>query len=160
MALVPFHVWLPDAYTYAPESISPILAALVTKVALLGWIRIIYWVLGAQVIIYDIPVLLLVGVLGTLAAVIGAVLAPMARNIKMMFAYGGISHIGIILIGVTQGNKTGFAGGVFYLLNDAVMQAALFFLAGSPGFPVWGPHGGGTGANRGNKSPGSLEPWL
>ena len=130
MALVPFHVWLPDAYTYAPESISPILAALVTKVALLGWIRIIYWVLGAKVILYDIPVLVLVGVLGTLAAVIGAVLALMARNIKTMFAYGGISHIGIILIGVTQGNKTGFAGGVFYLLNDAVMQAALFFLAG------------------------------
>ena len=130
MALVPFHVWLPEAYTHAPESISPILAALVTKVALLGWIRILYWVLGAKVILYDIPVLLLVGVLGTLAAVIGAVLALMARNIKTMFAYGGISHIGIILIGVTQGNKTGFAGGVFYLLNDAVMQAALFFLAG------------------------------
>ena len=130
MALVPFHAWLPDAYTYAPESISPILAALVTKVALLGWVRIIYWVLGAKAIVYDIPVLLLVGILGTLAAVIGAVLALSQRNIKMMFAYGGISHIGIILIGVSQGNHTGFVGGVFYLLNDAVMQAALFFLAG------------------------------
>ncbi len=130
MALVPFHAWLPDAYTYAPESISPILAALVTKVALLGWVRIIYWVLGAKVIVYDIPVLLFVGVLGTLAAVIGAVLALAQRDMKMMFAYGGISHIGIILIGVSQGNHTGFVGGVFYLLNDAVMQAALFFLAG------------------------------
>ena len=130
MAMVPFHAWLPDAYTYAPESVSPILAALVTKVALLGWVRIIYWVLGAKVIVYDIPVLLLVGVLGTLAAVIGAVLALAQRDIKMMFAYGGISHIGIILIGVSQGNQTGFVGGVFYLLNDAVMQAALFFLAG------------------------------
>ena len=130
MALVPFHAWLPEAYTYAPESISPILASLVTKVALLGWVRIIYWVLGAKVIVYDIPVLLLVGVLGTLAAVIGAVLALAQRDIKMMFAYGGISHIGIILIGVSQGNHTGFVGGVFYLLNDAVMQAALFFLAG------------------------------
>jgi multicomponent Na+:H+ antiporter subunit D len=48
----------------------------------------------------------------------------------MMFAYGGISHIGIILIGISQGNPTGFVGGVFYLLNDSVMQAALFFLAG------------------------------
>ena len=130
MALVPFHAWLPDAYTYAPESISPILASLVTKVALIGWVRIIYWVLGAKAIVYDIPVLLLVGVLGTLAAVIGAVLAMSQRDIKMMFAYGGISHIGIILIGVSQGNLTGFVGGVFYLLNDAVMQAALFFLAG------------------------------
>ncbi len=130
MALVPFHAWLPDAYTYAPESISPILASLVTKVALVGWVRIIFWVLGAKVILNDIPVLLLVGILGTLAAVIGAVLALNQRNIKTMFAYGGISHIGIILIGVSQGNQTGFVGGVFYLLNDAVMQAALFFLAG------------------------------
>lgn len=130
MALVPFHSWLPDAYTYAPESISPILASLVTKVALLGWVRIIFWVLGAKVIVYDIPVLLLVSVLGTLAAVIGAVLALTQRDIKMMFAYGGISHIGIILIGISQGNQTGFVGGVFYLLNDAVMQAGLFFLAG------------------------------
>ena len=48
----------------------------------------------------------------------------------MMFAYGGVSHIGIILIGIGQGNQTGFVGGIFYLLNDAVMQAALFFLAG------------------------------
>ena len=130
MALVPFHAWLPDAYTYAPESISPILAALVTKVALVGWVRIIYWVLGVKAIVHDIPVLLLVGVLGTLAAVIGAVLALTQRDMKMMFAYGGISHIGIILIGISQGNQTGFVGGVFYLLNDAVMQAALFFWAG------------------------------
>ncbi len=130
MALVPFHAWLPDAYSYAPESVSPILASLVTKVALLGWVRIIYWVIGAKVIMNEIPILLLVGVFGSLAAVIGAVLALTQTNLKRMFAYGGISHIGIILIGISQGNATGFVGGVFYLLNDAVMQAALFFLAG------------------------------
>jgi multicomponent Na+:H+ antiporter subunit D len=69
-------------------------------------------------------------VFGALAAVIGAFLALAQRDIKMMFAYGGISHIGIILIGIGQGNQIGFVGGVFYLLNDVVMQAALFFLAG------------------------------
>ena len=130
MALVPFHAWLPESYTYAPESISPILASLVTKVALLAWVKIVYWVLNVPVVIFGVPVLLLVAVLGALAAVIGASLALAQRDIKMMFAYGGISHIGIILIGIGQGNQTGFAGGVFYLLNDAVMQAGLFFLAG------------------------------
>jgi len=130
MAVVPFHSWLPEAYAYAPDSISPILASLVTKVALLAWVRIIYWVFNASIIINDIPILLLVEVVGALAAVIGATLALAQRNIKMMFAYGGISHIGIILIGIGQGNATGFVGGVFYLLNDSVMQAALFFLAG------------------------------
>ncbi|CAI2717551.1 complex I subunit 5 family protein [Nitrospina watsonii] len=130
MALVPFHSWMPEAYTYAPESVSPILASLVTKVALLAWIRIIYWVLNSSIVIFHIPILLLVAVIGSLAAVIGASLALAQRDIKMMFAYGGISHIGIILIGIGQGNQTGFVGGIFYLLNDAVMQAALFFLAG------------------------------
>ena len=130
MALVPFHSWLPEAYTYAPDSISPILASLVTKVALLVWIRILYWVFNASNIINDIPILLLVEVVGALAAVIGASLALAQRDLKTMFAYGGISHIGIILIGISQGNPTGFVGGVFYLLNDSVMQAGLFFLAG------------------------------
>jgi multicomponent Na+:H+ antiporter subunit D len=130
MALVPFHSWLPEAYANAPESISPILASLVTKVALLAWVRIIYWVFNASILINDIPILLLVEAVGALAAIIGASLALAQRDIKMMFAYGGISHIGIILIGISQGNPTGFVGGVFYLLNDAVMQAGLFFFAG------------------------------
>ncbi len=55
MALVPFHAWMPEAYTYAPDSISPILASLVTKVALLAWVRIIYWVFNASMVIFDIP---------------------------------------------------------------------------------------------------------
>ena len=130
MALVPLHAWLPDAYTLAPDSVSPFLASLVTKVALLGWIRIIFWVLGADTMVYHVPLLFLVGWLGIIAAVVGAFLALTQENVKRMFAYGGISHVGLILIGISQGNRTGFAGGIFYLLNDAVMQATLFCLAG------------------------------
>ena len=130
MALVPFHSWMPEAYAYAPDSVSPIMASLLTKIVLLAWVRIIYWVLNASIAIFDIPILQLVAVLGALAAVIGASLALAQRDIKMMFAYGGVSHIGTILIGIGQGNQTGFVGGIFYLLNDAVMQAALFFIAG------------------------------
>lgn len=66
MALVPLHGWLPDAYTYAPDRVSPMLASLVTKVALYGWIRIMFWVLGAQAVVYQIRLLVLVGILGLL----------------------------------------------------------------------------------------------
>ena len=45
MALFPLHGWLPGAYTRAPDAISPLLAALMTKVALYGWVRIMFWVL-------------------------------------------------------------------------------------------------------------------
>ncbi len=131
MALIPLHGWLPDAYTHAPDAVSPFLASLVTKVALLAWIRIMFWVVGANAEIAHVPVLFLLVELGALAAVVGAFLALTQDEVKRMFAYGGISHIGLILIGVGIGNPTGFAGGVFYLINDAVMQAALFFLAGA-----------------------------
>jgi len=131
MALFPLHGWLPGAYTRAPDAISPILAALMTKVALYAWVRIMFWVLGAGTEIGQVHVLSLLGVLGALAAVVGALLALSQQDVKRMFAYGGISHIGLILIGVSQGNPTGFAGSMFYLINDAVMQAGLFFIAGA-----------------------------
>ena len=131
MALFPLHGWLPGAYTRAPDSISPLLAALMTKVALYGWVRIMFWVLGAGAEIGQVHVLTLLGGLGSFAAVVGALLALGQRDLKRMFAYGGISHVGLILIGVSQGNATGFAGSIFYLINDAIMQAGLFFIAGA-----------------------------
>ncbi len=131
MALFPLHGWLPGAYTRAPDAISPILAALMTKVALYAWLRIMFWVLGARAEIGQVHLLTLLGVLGALAAVVGALLALSQQDVKRMFAYGGISHVGLILIGVSQGNQTGFAGGMFYMINDAAMQAGLFFIAGA-----------------------------
>jgi multicomponent Na+:H+ antiporter subunit D len=131
MALFPLHGWLPGAYTRAPDAISPILAALMTKVALYAWVRIMFWVLGARAELGQVHLLALLGVLGAIAAVVGALLALGQQDVKRMFAYGGISHIGLILIGVSQGNQTGFAGGMFYLINDAVMQASAFFIAGA-----------------------------
>ena len=108
---------------------------------------------GPETEIEHVPVLTLLEELGAIAAVVGALLALTQRELKRMFAYGGISHIGLILIGVGLGNATGFAGGVFYLINDAVMQAALFFwrvpscISMAPGLLMsWGvcadkPHG-------------------
>ena len=46
MALMPLHGWLPDAYTYAPDAVSPLISSMVTKVALFAWVRIMYWVVG------------------------------------------------------------------------------------------------------------------
>jgi len=131
MALFPLHGWLPGAYTRAPSAVSPLLAALMTKVALYASVRIMFWVLGAGAEIGRVHMLTLLGVLGAVAAVVGALLALTQQDVKRMFAYGGISHVGLILIGVTQENQTGFAGGVFYMINDAIMQAGLFFIAGA-----------------------------
>jgi multicomponent Na+:H+ antiporter subunit D len=130
MALMPFHGWLPDAYSAAPDAVAPLMSALVTKISLLAWIRIMYWVLGAGQESGLAEVLRICWVLGAVAAVGGAALALIQRDVKRMFAYGGVSHIGLIMLGAGLGNQTGLAGSLFYLINDAVMQATLFVLAG------------------------------
>ena len=131
MALFPMHGWLPGAYTRAPDAVTPLLAALMTKMALYTMVRIMFWVLGAGADLGQVHVLALLGILGAVAAVLGALLALSQQDVKRMFAYGGISHVGLILVGISQENATGFAGGMFYLINDAVMQAGLFFIAGA-----------------------------
>lgn len=129
-ALMPLHAWMPDAYSDAPDSASPILAALLTKVSLLAWIRVLFWVVGAGDGSQPVDIFGLVWSLGALAAVGGAILALSQTELRRMFAYGGIAHIGLILVGVGQGSHTGLTGGLFYLVNDAVMQCLLFILAG------------------------------
>ena len=115
----------------APDAVAPLCLALVTKVSLLAWIRIMYRVArcgpGAE---------LAAGVAHLLddrrgrPPSSGAFLALIQRDVKRMFAYGGVSHIGLIMLGAGLGNETGLAGSLFYLVNDAVMQATLFVLAG------------------------------
>jgi multicomponent Na+:H+ antiporter subunit D len=131
MALVPLHGWLPDAYAHAPEAISPLLASLITKVALVALARIMFWMLGADVIWDEVPVMVYLGWIGAIATLAGAFLALSEQNIRRTFAYGGISHVGLVVMGISLGNLTGFAGGIFYLMTDAVMQLGLFFVAGA-----------------------------
>ena len=131
MALVPLHGWLPGAYANAPEAVAPLLASTITKVALVAWVRIEYSIIAPDAEVSRVPVLVLLEYIGIFAAIIGGALALVQTEIKRMFAYGGISHIGLILVGVSLGNPTGLAGGLFYLLNDAIMQAALFMIAGA-----------------------------
>ena len=120
MALFPLHAWLPGAYTHAPDAISPLLAGLMTKVALYGCVRVLFWGLAAGAQTEQLPALTLLGGLGMVAALAGSLLALAQQELKRMFAYGGISHIGLILIGVSQTNQTAFAGSMFYLMNDAI----------------------------------------
>ena len=131
MALIPLHGWLPDAYARAPESVAPLLASTVTKVAIVAWVRIEHSLIAPGVEVSRVPVLIVLEEVGVIAALVGGALALIQTNLKRMFAYGGISHIGLILIGASLGNATGFAGAMYYLVNDAIMQAALFMIAGA-----------------------------
>ncbi len=129
MGLVPLHGWVPDAYSDASNAVSPLLASLMTKVALYAFLRIAFWVLGVKALTVEFPLLTLLGGLGAIASLVGGFMALSQTDLKRMLAYSGISHVGLVVMGISLGTPTGFAGGLFYLLTDAVMQAVLFFVA-------------------------------
>ena len=130
MALFPLHGWLPDAYTYAPSAVSAVAAPLVTKVMAYVIIRIMFTVFRAEFPVTVLRVTDLMVWFGTLAILFGAVMALSQNDYKRMLSYVIIAEIGYIIGGIGVANATALKGAIFHILNDAVMVACLFLVAG------------------------------
>jgi multicomponent Na+:H+ antiporter subunit D len=130
MALFPLHGWLPDAYTYAPSAVSAAVAPLMTKVMAYVIIRIMFTVFKADFPVSVIRVTDLMVWFGTLAILFGAVMALSQSDFKRMLSYVIIAEIGYIIGGVGVANTTALKGAIFHIVNDAMMMACLFLVAG------------------------------
>ncbi len=131
LALFPLHVWLPNAYAYAPSMATVFLAATATKVAVYLLLRYFYTVFGASIIFQDLPVSNIFLVL-SLAAMFGAsIVAVFQDDVKRMLAYSSVGQIGYITLGIAIANLTGLTGGIVHLFNHALMKAALFMAIGA-----------------------------
>src|SRR5216684_4189186 len=123
---VPFHSWLPDAYSEAPAPVTAMLAGAMTKTGAYGFLR------------YCIP--LFPNAIHTLAplfnslAVISilycAVLALVQTDIKRLLAYSSISHLGIVMLGIFAFNTQGIEGSVLQMVNHGITITALFLIVG------------------------------
>ena len=120
--LVPFHGWLPDAYSSAPNAVSVFLAGIVTKATgVYALVRLTADVFGSNQ--HVLSVLLVVG---TASIYLGAISALGQRDFKRMLAYSSISQVGYIIIGLGAGNQLGYAGAVFHLFNHSTFKSLLF----------------------------------
>ena len=120
--LMPFHGWLPDAYSSAPAPVSVFLAGVVTKaLGVYGLIRI-----TVSVISFDNPVKHLLLFIGALSIVLGALAALGQNDFKRMLAYSSISQVGYIIIGLGCGTALGIFGAIFHLFNHAIFKSTLF----------------------------------
>jgi len=130
MALFPMHVWLPDAYAYAPSAVSAALAPLMTKVMAYVMIRVMFTVFKPEfsISVYQVNDILVW--LGTIAILFGAVMALSQNDFKRMLTYVIVAEIGYIIGGVGVANAVALKGAVFHIINDALMMACLFFVAG------------------------------
>ncbi len=131
LALFPLHVWLPNAYAYAPSMVTAFLAATATKVAVYLLLRYFFTVFGASVIFAQLPIAEIFLIL-SLAAMFGAsIVAVFQENVKRMLAYTSVAQIGYITLGIAIENKTGLTGGLVHLFNHALMKGALFMAIGA-----------------------------
>jgi len=130
MALFPLHGWLPDAYTYAPSAVSAAVAPLMTKVMAYAIIRVMFTVFKAEFPITILQVNDFMVWLGTLAILFGAVMALSQSDFKRMLSYVIVAEIGYIVGGIGVANTTAMQGAIFHIVNDALMMACLFLVAG------------------------------
>jgi proton-translocating NADH-quinone oxidoreductase chain N len=120
--LIPFHGWLPDAYSSAPAGVSVLLAGIVTKTTgIYTMIRIVSEVFGFNETIKSI--LLLIGIISIF---VGAFAALLQTDFKRMLAYSSISQVGYIVLALGTGTALGIAGAVFHLFNHSIFKSQLF----------------------------------
>jgi multicomponent Na+:H+ antiporter subunit D len=131
MALFPLHVWLPDAYTYAPSTVSALLAPLMTKVGAYVMIRVMFTVFEPRFSVELIPATTILGWMAAGAILFGAILALAQKDLKRMLAYILVSEVGYIALGVGLANRNGLTGAILHILNDSFMMLALFLVVGA-----------------------------
>ena len=130
LALFPLHLWLPNAYTYAPSVVTVFLAATATKVAVYALIRILFTVFGDVQVLEALPFRSVLMGLAVLAMFVGSTVAIFQDNVKRMLAYSSIAQIGYIILGVSFATVAGLTGGIIHLFNHSLMKGALFMVMG------------------------------
>jgi hydrogenase-4 component B len=136
--LVPLHVWLPLAHPAAPSHVSALMSGVMTKVAVYGFVRIVFDLLGPPAWWWSMLVL----GLGGITAVMGVLYALMQNDLKRLLAYSTVENIGIIFIGLglalafkAHGMPSAAAlaltAGLFHVFNHSVFKSLLFFGAGA-----------------------------
>lgn len=131
MALFPLHLWLPDAYTYAPSAVAGLIAPIMTKVAAYVLIRVFLGVFQSSFAIDHIPLLPAISWLAAGGIIFGSVMAIAQPDLRRMLAYSSVSQIAYVGLGLGMANPLGLVGALLHVANHAFMKACLFFVAGS-----------------------------
>ena len=131
--IFPLHLWQPDVYTYAPSTISSMMASVHVKVMFYILIRMFYSVFTLEFIRHFIGLDLLICWVAAIAILAGSIWAIKQRNLKRMLAYSSVSQMGYILLGVGLSplSPWGLVGAVAHILNHAIGKGCLFMCAGA-----------------------------
>ena len=136
--VVPLHAWLPLAHPAAPSHVSALMSGVMTKVAVYGFIRIVFDLIGEPDWWWSIVVL----TVGGITAVMGVLYALMQSDLKRVLAYSTIENIGIIFAalglalafkaeGLALASALALTAGLFHVFNHSLFKSLLFFGSGA-----------------------------
>jgi multicomponent Na+:H+ antiporter subunit D len=131
MALFPLHLWLPNAYTYAPSVVTAFLAATATKVSVYIGLRFVFTVFGMEFAFESMSLSTILVPLSIAGIFVASTVAIFQRDIKRMLAYSSVAQIGYMVLGISFATVTGLTAGIVHLFNHALMKGGLFLAMGA-----------------------------
>jgi hydrogenase-4 component B len=138
--VVPLHGWLPEAHPVAPSNVSALMSGIMLKVAIFGFIRVVWDLMGPGDFQWWWGALVLAA--GSGSAVSGVLMALQQHDLKRLLAYHSIENIGIILIGLGLSMllahfghpllaTLGLVAALYHTINHALFKGLLFMGAGA-----------------------------
>ncbi len=131
VAMFPLHLWLPNAYTFAPSAVTVFLAATATKAAIYVMIRFLFSVFTPA---FDFELRTLTYILAPLAVIAmfaGSFVAVFQSDFKRMLAYSSLAQIGYMILGITLLNSSGISAALVHIFNHGITKGLLFMCVGA-----------------------------
>ena len=127
VGLAPLHAWLPDAHAEGPTPISAVLSGLLLNVALYALLRFKLLLAANTGAIAPGPLMVIMGLISVIFA---ALMLYRRRDIKRMFAYSSIEHMGIIVFAFGMGGPLANFAGLLHMTMHSLTKSAIFFAVG------------------------------
>ncbi|MCD6136514.1 hypothetical protein J7J63_07390 [Candidatus Bipolaricaulota bacterium] len=134
-AVLPFHTWLPDAYSESVAPFSAVLSGMLTRLGVYGFLLAMYVLIGSGMLqrfnYHGISFSIVLAWLGAISIIVGTFIALLQHDAKKLLAWHGIGQGGYMILGIALGSSLGVAGGIFHTLNHAIYIVLLFFVVGA-----------------------------
>jgi NADH-quinone oxidoreductase subunit M len=124
--LFPFHIWLPEAHVEAPTAGSVLLAGILLKLGVYGFLRF-NLNLFPEASFYFAPLVYLLSILGIVYASMSAL---RQTDLKRIVAYSSIAHMNLVVMGIFSFNGLGLAGSIIQSISHGFVSGAMFLLVG------------------------------
>ena len=127
IGLAPLHAWLPDAHAEGPTPISAVLSGLLLNVALYALLRFKMLIAGQPAALNPGPVMI---VMGLVSLIFAAFMLYQRRDIKRLFAYSSIEHMGLMVFAFGMGGPLANFAGLLHMAMHSLTKSGIFFAVG------------------------------